>query len=302
MPDTVQTGTVLPDYTRQTRYSDPAAHAGLLAALPRGVDEISAAARNVIVHYRAAGYTFTGDRLAEIDCRWVSRILDVDQARHGTPLTEPRPEEQRVAGCCRDFTLLTVAGLRQAGIPARSRIGFAEYFVPGWHHDHVVVELPGDGRFVDAQLGPGQWPFDTGNVPRGIDGFATAAEVWRAHRDGGIDVSSFGVDPALPFRGEMFVRNYVLMEIAHRYGDELLLWDGWGGMRDPGHAVDDPGFVDELAALLAAGDAGDTSAEAELAHRYATDRRLRPGTRITCHSPTGRDMLVDLETRTTAPA
>ncbi|HKD97339.1 MAG TPA: transglutaminase domain-containing protein [Micromonosporaceae bacterium] len=292
----------LPDYVRQTRYSDPGAHAKLLAALPPNVADISAAVRNVLVHYRAAGYPFTGGRLAEIDCRWVSRILDVDQARHGTPLTGPRVEEQRVAGCCRDFTLLTVAGLRHHGIPARSRIGFAGYFVPGWHHDHVVVELLGDGRFVDAQLDPASWPFDTGNVPRGIDAFATAAEVWTAHRRGEIDVSTFGVDPSLPFRGETFVRNYVLMELAHRHGDEMLLWDDWGHMRGPGEAPSDPEFIDELAALLIAADAGDTSAEEDLAHRYGADERLRPGARVVSHSPTGTDLLVDLEARTSTPA
>jgi len=33
----------------------------------------------------------------------------------------------------------TVAALRQQGIPARSRIGFVNYFAPDFHHDHVIA-------------------------------------------------------------------------------------------------------------------------------------------------------------------
>lgn len=47
----------------------------------------------------------------------------------------------RFVGCCRDFSLLFVAALRGRGVPARTRIGFAGYFAPDFHHDHVVAEL-----------------------------------------------------------------------------------------------------------------------------------------------------------------
>jgi len=104
--------------------------------------------RNVMVHYVGAGLTFTGERLEEINNRWVERILDTDQGRHAAPLSAPRPETERVAGCCRDFTLLTVAALRHKGVPARSRIGFAGYFHPDFHEDHVVVDYWNGQRWV----------------------------------------------------------------------------------------------------------------------------------------------------------
>ena len=132
--------TSLDGYARQSDFSDPGPYTPLFDGLPTDVRELAAVVRNVMVHYVAAGLTFTPERLAEIDNRWVERILDTDQGRHAAPLSAPRPEAERVVGCCRDFTLLTVAALRHQGVPARSRIGFAGYFGSEVHVDHVVVD------------------------------------------------------------------------------------------------------------------------------------------------------------------
>jgi hypothetical protein len=295
----------LDDYARHSVYTDPGRHAARLDALPTSIDEICAIVRNIVVHYRASGLPFEGDRLAEIDNRWISRLLDVDQSRHSQPLAAPRVEAQRVAGCCRDFTLLTVAALRHHGIPARSRIGFADYLGEQFHYDHVIVEhWTGDRwRWIDAQLAP-EWSLtiDPTDVPRATTAgddcaFASAAQVWLADRRGEIDVNTYGVDPDLPLRGSWFVRNYVISELAHRQRDELLLWDVWGAMRveeRPGSSSDDT-LIDEIATLLVAADGGDESAERELTARYAADDRLRPGVTIQSYSPTGRVATVDLK-------
>ena len=213
-----------------------------------------------------------------------------------------------MAGCCRDYTLLTVAALRQHGIPARSRPGFTGYFGGDYHYDHVVVEWWNGSRWVrvDAQLDPDgrgpdgePWPFDTLDLPVGrLDGMATAAEVWRAIRAGEADPATFGVYPGAPYAGVSFVHDYVILELAHRQGDELLLWDGWGGMLPPESTPTDAeaAFIDHVAALLVAADAGDPAAEAELAERYAADDRLNPRGRVTQLNPYGQpEVEVDLE-------
>lgn len=289
-------------YARHSAYTDPGPYGALLDALPAEISELTAVVRNLIVHYRGSGITFTGDRLAEIDNRWVERILATDQRWSGVPLDVPRPPEERVAGCCRDFTLLTVAALRQHGVPARSRVGFASYFAPDFHVDHVVAEY-WDGQrwiWVDAQLEPGPpWSFDTGDIPHPDGPFATAAQVWTGYRKGELDADAYGVDPDLPLRGDWFVYDEVLIELAHRQRDELLLWDHWGAMADPaaGIASGDPDLVDEAAALLLAADGGDEAAERELARWYAADARLHPGERVRCLSPTGNHTWVDLPSR-----
>lgn len=274
-------------YTRQTRFSSPRQHAALFDPLPADPEGIGEVVRNLTVHYRASGLEFPPDRLAEIDSRWVDRMLDADRRRHDTPLAEPRRPEQRVVGCCRDFTLLTVAALRHKGVPARSRVGFADYLDPAFHPDHVITEYWDGARWTatDTQL-------DIPDVRLTTGGLRTAAQVWSSYRRGEIDVETFGVGDVPALRGAWFVRNYVIYELAHRLGDELLLWDIWGdvSLSPP----TDPTLIDEIADLLQSADAGDRSADRKLSDRYAADSRLHPTDTIICATPDGPPSVVDL--------
>lgn len=290
------------DYTRQSPYSDPRAYAPLLAALPADLPELAAVIRNVLVHYRSAGIDFPDERLREIDNRWVDRILAHDQRRHPQPLAVPRALEERVVGCCRDFTLLTVAALRAHGVPARSRVGFADYFHPDFHGDHVITEWHDGSRWIaaDTELDPaGEWPFDPLDLPLGPGGLVPAARVWQRYRRGEINVDTYGVFPGDRYGGAWFVRNYVLLELAHRHGDEMLLWDGFGVMSE--RLDGDLGLIDEVAVLLQAADAGDEAAGSRLARWYADDDRLHPGDKVLCFSPRGVISEVDLKTRDASP-
>ena len=91
----------------------------------------------------------------------------------------------------------------------------------------------------------------------------------------------------------------MVTELAHRERDELLLWDVWGDTlpETPTPADELDRLADEVAELLVAADAGDASAEAALAERYATDPRLQPGSSVVTLSPTGRVGDADLEAR-----
>ena len=216
------------------------------------------------------------------------------------PSTRLGAATDRVAGCCRDFTLLTVAALRARGVPARSRVGFAAYFAPGFHHDHVITEYWNGERwvFADTEIAQrnGPWSeFDPLDLPLGETAFETAAQVWTRFRRGELDVDRYGVAPDLPLRGAWFVRNYVIQELAHRQRDELLLWDTWGEMSL--QLDGDLGLIDEIACLLLAADRGEEVAERELAARYAADARLHPGDRVLSYSPCGVTETVDLRLR-----
>ena len=85
-------------------------------------------------------------RMAEIDTRHVAAMLSRLAALDPRPLTEARPPERRLVGCCRDFTVLRCALARHRGIPVRARVGFATYFTPGFHVDHEIVEWGGTPR------------------------------------------------------------------------------------------------------------------------------------------------------------
>src|SRR5918995_134569 len=284
------------DHATHTAYSDPREYAGLVMALPVEPTEVSAVARNVIVHYRASGHELPEAAREEVNARWVERILAADQDRHPWPLERPREATSRVQGCCRDHTLFCVATLRSHGVPARSQVGFAGYFVDGWHHDHVVVDawLGGRWRRFDSEIEQPPaglpTPMDIAPEPAGGSGFVTAAQVWTAYRQGDIDPDTYGVDPQMPvLRGPRFLFNEVILEVAHRFGDELLLWDGWGRIGAPGTPVsdDDARWLDGVAAPLLAADAGDLDAERWLLAAYRTDESLHPGSTVLQASPFG---------------
>lgn len=273
------------DWTSHTPYSDPGRHRELLREPPDRMELICTAARNVIGHYRAEMVDLPEERWDEIDSRWLEVILERDQRRHRGPLTEPRDPSSRVAGCCRDHTLLVVGACRERGVPARSRVGFADYLIPGYHLDHVVAEYWDQGRWRRADPEVVDVPFDPTDLPVGPAApFQTAAEVWRSYRQDRLDAGRYCVFPGSELAGPSLIRCYVIFEIAHRYGDELLLWDEWGIIA----AAGDEDLIDQLADLLIRADAGDQVAEDDLAQRYATDDRLHPGDVVTQLSPYGR--------------
>lgn len=293
-------------YARHTTYSDPGAHADLLRAVTPTITGASAVARNLIAHYRGEQHQLPQSTQPDIDLRWLADQLATDQARHGRPLAAPRALPQRLQGCCRDHSLFTVGVLREHGIPARTRIGFADYFRAGFHHDHVVVEMFDGARWVrfdpELEIGyaPGfRAPFDVTDMPTGLGSpFETAAQVWLAHRAGELDADTYGVDPESPLRGPVFVAAYVLHEAAHLHGDELLLWDRWGLMDDDRADLTDPDslqpaldLLDRVAGLLVATDDEEARGEhagpaaVELDTLYREDPRLHPGTHVRTAQP-----------------
>ncbi len=284
------------EFAEHSPYSNPGRFGPALRAVGPELEDIAAAARNVIGHYRAEMPDLPVERRSDIDSRWLDRILALDDTRHGLPLTEPRPPAERVAGCCRDHSLFAVGALREHGIPARNRVGFAGYFMEDYHPDHVVVEYRDGDRWVmtDPELVVGSKPFDVLNMEHGIGKpFETAAEVWLASKGGTLDSSTYGVFPGSDLCGDNFVALYVLYEVAHRYGDELLLWDEW---EDP----DNPFTVEDtntLAELLVAADRDGPEAEQALFDHYRSDPRLRPTTTVTRYSPYGQPPVLESLTR-----
>jgi len=278
-------------YSNHSRYSDPGAYAELLQAVPPDLATVGAVARNTIAHYRAASVALPDSSNADINARWISRILDLDQQRHQLPLRDERAEADRVQGCCRDHTLLAVAILRQHGIAARSRVGFATYLQPNARIDHVVAETwTGDRwrRFDPELSGPRGSVDDPLDISTGVGSpFLTAAAAWSGYRHSGASIDDLGVQAGtVEFRGAPFIFGYLIMDVAHRFGDELLLWDFWGAMAMPGQDLD-VDLGDRLADLVLRADAGDQHAEQELAEIHATDPRVRPGPHVLQFSPRG---------------
>ncbi|WP_214323189.1 transglutaminase-like domain-containing protein [Nonomuraea sediminis] len=229
-------------YANQSAFSAPNGLSQLYADLPHDPAGLARAARDMMIH-RMEGelfqYAIPQDRLYnDAESRYIDDILRIIIERSAAPLAERREVGDRFVGVCRDFALLYCSFLRHAGVPARLRIGFADYFgSDGFHADHVVTEYWDDERgwlLADPQLADpvvvAAWnvDFDPMDVPR--DRFLVAGKAWRAIRAGEADPTTFGLHPPEegPMFGEWFVAHDVQVDLAALNKVETLLWDTWG--------------------------------------------------------------------------
>ncbi|SFW43546.1 transglutaminase-like domain-containing protein [Amycolatopsis australiensis] len=266
-------------YARHSRFSDPGTLTPWLDAVPRDLAAMREAASHLVFHFWAQGditkHGFPAARREEIDLRYAAdlfaRLRELDPAPPG----EPRATLDRVVGCCRDFTLLLVSMARHHGIPARVRVGFANYLVPGWYLDHVVAEVrSADGwHLVDPQLPADFREFDVLDVPR--DRFLVGADAWTAARAGDLDPARLAVAPDLevPFlRGLPYAWHNLVLDLAALNKHEMLLWDLWGALNDDAVlSAATLARADELAELMTDADPGRLRAAFE-----ADDVRVPP--------------------------
>ena len=161
-------------------------------------------------------------------------------------------------GACRHAALFACSALRHHGVPARVRVGFADYFVPRFHDDHWITEYRHDSgwRLMDPELtavvrrhfGVSCDPCDG---PR--DRFLTAGRAWLGVRGGRIEPATCGVS-SIGIAGTWFVAGSVVRDLAALNKREMLPWDYWGISRDmrPGVALTEATLarIDEAAALI----------------------------------------------------
>jgi transglutaminase superfamily protein len=230
-------------YASQGPITDPGPQAPALAGLPGDLRGLTRVVQGLVFHYFAdegiSGWRPPPERIAEIDTRHASAMLARLAALDARPLTEPRPPERRLVGCCRDLTVLLCTLARAQGIPVRARVGFARYFSPDFHVDHEIVEWWDAGqhrwRLADPELSERHLDhyrigFDPFDVPR--DQFLVGGGAWQLCRSGAADPETFGLAPELPQpRGLSFVRSHVVQDLAALNKMELLLWDVWGLMQ-----------------------------------------------------------------------
>jgi hypothetical protein len=255
-------------YVSHSRFTDPGELAGWLDGAPRDIAALREAASQLVFHYQAQGdittHGFPAERREEINLRYAEDMFARLHELDPTPPGAPREPLHRIVGCCRDFTLLFVSMARHHGIPARARVGFAGYLVPGWYLDHVIAEVH-DGeawRLVEPQLPPGfRDPVDGSaldllDVPR--DRVLVGADAWTAARAGDVDPARLVVSPELdvPFlRGLPYARHNLVLDLAALNKHEMIQWDLWGSLdiaAEAGPAA--MARADELAELMADAD------------------------------------------------
>ena len=220
---------------RHTAWSDPGPHRARLGELPAVPAAIADALEEFVIHHAVArqlGFGVPEEAEADRSLRRVSLLLDALLRRDDRHLSIHRALPNYLYVTCRDFALLAIAALRERGVPARLRAGFANYFGRGTWEDHYICEYR-DGTawaVLDAQLGPRARQglgigFDIAHVP--ADGWRPAAAVWRAVRAGAMDPALCGYASA-GIAGEWWIASSVLRDAAALSGTECLPWDDWG--------------------------------------------------------------------------
>jgi hypothetical protein len=264
----------LDHYRHHSRLTDPGTRRHLLRGLPADVGAMAKIVGGVLVHRDCTerfGFSLPEQRRDEANTRYVEAILN-----HFDTLDERRPED-RFAGTCRDFAVLLCAMLREAGIPARARAGFAGYFTEGFFDDHWVVEVHDDDRgwhLVDAQVASaprGTYTaadVDPLNVPR--NAFLVGGQAWQECRTGSRDLDCIGTSAA-GLTGMWEVQGNVVRDLASLNHVETLPWDAWGLIPVHYDLLDqaDIDLLDQVAAVTAAGGPPRQAADA-----YHSDSRL----------------------------
>lgn len=229
-------------YRQQSVFTEPGEFAALWDSVEPTIPAMKAAITPLLFHYRGDGdYAENGiaeERVEEINLRYAADMLTCVQGRRAIVPGEPREPNERMVGCCRDWALLLVSLARHHGFAARSRVGFAGYFMDGWWIDHTVAEIWDETeqrwKLVDAELRE-PWTQESGQVvnpldlSRGI--FLPGLDAWREVRAGNQDAEKFVVHPDLhvpDLRGIPYLRHNVLQDLAALNRYEMLLWDVWG--------------------------------------------------------------------------
>jgi Transglutaminase-like superfamily len=287
-------------YLLQSRFTAPGAHASLLEGLPRDVRALSSVVQGLLVHYRnpdLVSARVPKRRFREVNTRYVDLMMEHLLKLDPRPFREPRPVERRLIGCCRDFATLFVSMARHQGIPARIRVGFANYFAHAparFWIDHTIAEYwdvqrPGwhlvDPEQSESFVKENRIDFDPAEVPWGR--FIVGGQAWEMCRNSGVDADNFCVQPDGPPRGLWFVRSRLLLDLAALNREELLLWDSWSATApDAPLTARDLRTLDRMARVTA-----HVPPPVATVARFYREKRWRHPPTVFCYSPVGRPYL-----------
>ena len=165
-------------YKEHSVITNPGRYTYLYNTLPETVPQLSQVVQGLLLHEfhtNRYGVNLSEQRKKEARLREVENIIQRAMELSEKPLIQPRNPENRVISNCRDYAVLMCSFLRDKGISARVRVGYAIYFEE-LHQYHWICEYWNQEKSewvqVDAQLDDVQKryyeiDFDPFNVPSG---------------------------------------------------------------------------------------------------------------------------------------
>lgn len=256
-------------YVSHSPTSDPGPLGSLLDDLPTTINGLVDATGGLLMHVQTAHGLFGEPEPLDFGAGelTMSRMLENLITLYRAPLSLVRPPEKRLRVNCGRFAIFFLSALRQLGIPARKRVGFAW---SGWIHE--IVEYWDDARerwvlidpdpsvrdalrdYVARVRGenPGE---DNADLIRSGEAFWPGALAWRECR-AGVDPGRFHVLDRDALHG---VRIALLQDLDSLNKTELRTHDEWHRLMTVPMselAEDDCRWLDKAADLVDSGDAG----------------------------------------------
>ena len=170
---------------------------GTFDDFPDDIGEICEIIQSILIHpsmLAAYGLNLPESRIADRRLKTIQGSIDRAILFDRKSLLEHRAPQERVVSICRHFAMFLVSVLREKGIPARSRCGFATYFENGWFEDHWICEYwkKDEQRWarVDAEIDKMHKKvlhldatfIDFNDLPP--EAFFPAGILWKLHREG----------------------------------------------------------------------------------------------------------------------
>ncbi len=257
--------TVLDYYRTHSPITDPGELAHLYDNLPDDLHGIIAIIQGQMIHrlgVQQFGVTLTRESRAEQRLRTMIQRLNRMMELNPSPLTVEREPKEKQVGLCRDFAVFLVSILRHKGIPARMRVGFADYLdtKSQFKGDHWITEYwnADQARWVLADPDVGGVPLGMIPVKEGCNlhdirrdkDFYVAGSAWKLAREGRVRSDLFRYSGR--WKGFPCIRGNLLHDLQALNKLEMGLFDYWDELHlkpEIQMTVKDKAVLDKVAEL-----------------------------------------------------
>lgn len=202
---------------------------------PKDIKDISTIIQGLLVHPGILNLYGLDNLIDGTSIKTVGDVIDKIKKVNSKSLLENRNPDERVVAICKHFSMFMCSVLREQGIPARTRCGFATYFVKGFYEDHWICEYWNEKEnkwnIVDAQINDIQMlglnlkrdKIDFTNLKKGE--FFPAGILWKLYRLGLLDGNLCGYSLDEGKVGEYYIRGnmlrdfFALSKIEYNYSE-----------------------------------------------------------------------------------
>jgi excinuclease ABC subunit A len=252
-------------YLEQSPITNPGPFSYLYENLPDDLPGLVRLIQGQMIHRNAVrlyDVDLTHESRAEQHLRTMQQRLERILELSPEPLSMAREPKERQVGLCRDFAVFLVSLLRHKGIPARMRVGFAEYLFDKneFKADHWIAEYWNAPHSRWILVDP-----DVGGVPKELlelkigcnlfdlhrdHDFYFAGSAWRLARSGKVRSDLFRYSGR--WKGFPCIRGNLLHDFQALNRLELGIFDYWDELHykpENQLTVEDKVILDRIAAL-----------------------------------------------------